>query len=64
MSNYKDKHLIDGSAPDHVDLDDCPVYQAYLKQCDEARLKQQMQDELKGDINEYFERTSKATSST
>lgn len=52
--SYKDKHLIDDGAPDGLDLDDDPVYQQFLKDQDEARLKQQMRDELNGDIDEYY----------
>lgn len=49
--NYKDKDYIDGSAPDGFDLDECPVYQQWLKDQSEASLKQQL-SEIMGDEND------------
>ena len=49
--NYKDKDYIDGSAPDDFDLDKCPVYQQWLKDQNEASLKQQLA-EVMGDEND------------
>lgn len=59
--NYKDKHLINQGAPDSFDLDNCPIYQEFLSKCDKDRLKQQMKNELTGDINEYFGKTTETT---
>lgn len=55
MSEYKNKHLISQGAPDGFDLDRCPVYQAYLKKCEEDSLKEQMRNELQEDVNVYYQ---------
>lgn len=53
MNDYENKHLINQGPPDDFDLDDCPVYQAYMAKCDQERIKQQMRDELNQDIQEF-----------
>lgn len=51
MNDYKDKNYIDASPPDSFDLDNCPVYQQWLKDQSEASLKQQLADVM-GDEND------------
>lgn len=54
--NYEDKDYIDASVPDSVDLDECPVYQQWLKNQSEANLKQQL-SKIMGEQNDTLYKT-------
>lgn len=60
--NYKDKDYIDASPPDGFDLDNCPVYQAWLAKQNEDSLKAQMSDILRENDCGNNEKATKAIS--
>lgn len=44
MNDYENKDYLDCSTD--VDLDQCPVYQAWLAKCNQDRIKQQIKEVL------------------
>ncbi len=52
--NYEDKHLIDDSAPDGLDLDECPVYQEHLKSTCEDLIKEKVKQILESRDEQIF----------
>jgi len=47
MSDYEDKDYLDCSTD--VDLDQCPIYQAWLAKCSQESIKQQIKEVIEND---------------
>lgn len=54
MSDYKNKDYFDCSTD--VDLDQCPVYQAWLTKCRQESIKQQIKEVIE---NEHLQEVEK-----